>query len=98
MLQDHRPQGACYGMNCPLCQGATAVYESRVVPDGKRRRRQCSQCKHRFTTMEVMHDEMQRYDAMLRKLTTTLHMLEFVRDNCGIAITQLQKMNEELEP
>jgi hypothetical protein len=48
--------------------------------------------------MEVMHDEMQRYDAMLRKLTTTLHMLEFVRDNCGIAITQLQKMEQELEP
>jgi hypothetical protein len=43
-------------------------------------------------------DEIKRYDTVLRKLTTTLHMLEFVRDNCGIAITQLQKMEQELEP
>ena len=91
-------------MNCPLCQGATAVYESRVVPDGKRRRhgkrrrRICSQCKHRFTTMEMFADEIKRYDAVLRKLNTTMSMLEFVRDNCGIAITQLQKMEQELEP
>lgn len=85
-------------MNCPLCQGATAVFESRIVPDGKRRRRQCSQCKHRFTTMEMFADEIKRYDAVFRKLNTTMSMLEFVRDNCGIAITQLQKMEQELEP
>jgi hypothetical protein len=41
-------------------------------------------------------DEVKRYDTVLRKLNTTMSMLEFVRDNCGIAITQLQKMETEL--
>jgi hypothetical protein len=85
-------------MNCPKCNGATSIDESRIIRDGKRRRRTCSQCKYKFATMEVLTDEIKRYDDVFRKLSTTLHMLEFVRDNCGIAITQLQKMNEELEP
>jgi transcriptional repressor NrdR len=40
-------------VNCPRCDGQTKTLETRRVPDGAvRRRRQCSSCRHRFTTYE----------------------------------------------
>ena len=41
-------------MECPRCQRATRVLESRRTEDGTalRRRRECSACGHRFTTFE----------------------------------------------
>lgn len=42
-------------MKCPFCGGSeTAVLESRVAGDGEgiRRRRECSKCGKRFTTVE----------------------------------------------
>lgn len=44
-------------MHCPFCQSAdTSVLDSRVVDDGRavRRRRACSACENRFTTVEQM--------------------------------------------
>ena len=42
------------GMVCPGCQSPTRVLESRRAPNGGsvRRRRECSRCGHRFTTLE----------------------------------------------
>lgn len=42
-------------MHCPRCKKEdTAVVDSRVAEDGRaiRRRRECTSCKHRFTTFE----------------------------------------------
>ena len=42
-------------MNCPFCdQGETKVIDSRLAGDGRqiRRRRECLDCKERFTTFE----------------------------------------------
>lgn len=41
-------------MRCPFCEAPdTRVIETRLSPDGKvRRRRECSECKERFTTYE----------------------------------------------
>lgn len=40
-------------MQCPKCnQRDTQVVDSREVHDGVRRRRECLQCKYRFTTYE----------------------------------------------
>lgn len=40
-------------MNCPRCKsGTTQVIDSRDCADGIRRRRECTSCKHRFTTYE----------------------------------------------
>lgn len=41
-------------MDCPFCGGDTHVVESRVTDEGKsvRRRRECTNCKKRFTTYE----------------------------------------------
>jgi transcriptional repressor NrdR len=44
-------------MHCPYCRGAdTRVLDSRVADDGQsiRRRRSCSDCERRFTTVESM--------------------------------------------
>lgn len=84
-------------MNCPYCNGATSVFETRFSLRGKRRRRECSQCKRRITTMEVLIENLDCYEKVNRKITTIVNMLEFVRENCGIAITQLKKMETELD-
>ena len=40
-------------MNCPRCESQTKTLETRHVPDGAiRRRRECPDCGHRFTTYE----------------------------------------------
>lgn len=39
-------------MRCPLCNGATGVYDSRAVDKAVRRRRRCESCAHHFTTVE----------------------------------------------
>ncbi|HVK74628.1 MAG TPA: ATP cone domain-containing protein [Kofleriaceae bacterium] len=39
-------------MQCPFCGNDSSVTETRVSPDGVRRRRVCASCKRRFTTYE----------------------------------------------
>jgi transcriptional repressor NrdR len=40
-------------VNCPRCDSPTKTLETRRVPDGAvRRRRECAECGHRFTTYE----------------------------------------------
>jgi transcriptional repressor NrdR len=40
-------------VTCPRCDSPTKTLETRRVPDGAtRRRRECSECGHRFTTYE----------------------------------------------
>ena len=46
-------------MECPRCQSASRVLESRRAEDGSavRRRRACARCAHRFTTFERAEPE-----------------------------------------
>lgn len=44
------------GVNCPICQQDTIVLTT-AAPD---RRRKCTACGHRFTTVEVVKEEHQR--------------------------------------
>jgi transcriptional repressor NrdR len=40
-------------VHCPRCDSSTKTLETRRVPDGTvRRRRECTECGHRFTTYE----------------------------------------------
>jgi transcriptional repressor NrdR len=40
-------------VTCPRCDSPTKTLETRRVPDGAvRRRRECTECGHRFTTYE----------------------------------------------
>ena len=43
-------------MNCPKCYGETHVVDSRPNEDSVRRRRECVECKHRFSTVEIDAD------------------------------------------
>ena len=46
-------------MKC-RCGADTSVVDSRVVPDGMRRRRQCEGCGKRFTTWETTYAPHQK--------------------------------------
>lgn len=42
-------------MKCPKCTGATSVLETRsLAPDKTKRFRACTQCPHRFETVEML--------------------------------------------
>lgn len=55
-------------MICPKCNSLTAVTDSRpMVSGGVRRRRECLQCGHRFSTLETQeqfHAMEQRKDCL----------------------------------
>lgn len=40
-------------MNCPICNAATRVINSRPEDDRIHRRRECQICGHRFSTVEL---------------------------------------------
>ena len=43
------------GLRCPVCDELeSSVTDSRSVVEGIRRRRECSNCKTRYTTYEVL--------------------------------------------
>lgn len=51
-------------MQCPVCLGKTAVYDSRLDETKEsqgwvRRRRECLECGHRFKTVEVEEKDLQ---------------------------------------
>jgi hypothetical protein len=43
-------------MTCPVCGGKTHIVNSRANCDTVRRRRECKECSHRFTTREIEDD------------------------------------------
>jgi transcriptional regulator NrdR family protein len=43
-------------VNCPICSSDTIVLHK----DGADRRRKCTKCHQRFTTTEVLKEELQR--------------------------------------
>lgn len=49
-------------MTCPVCGSKTHIVNSRSDGETVRRRRECLDCGHRFTTREIDND-------MLKKLT-----------------------------
>lgn len=63
-------------MICPKCQDdMTEVIDSRVMPYGVRRRRECLVCDHRWTTVEIDVDQyktLQRIARSMREITQEL--------------------------
>jgi transcriptional regulator NrdR family protein len=45
-------------VNCPLCSSDTFVRDTR---DGERRR-ECTRCRHRFTTVEILKDRVRELE------------------------------------
>ena len=54
-------------MTCPVCGGQTKVTESRRYTDTIRRRRECLNCHHRFTTKEIEVDVLERLERKQKK-------------------------------
>ncbi len=51
-------------MTCPVCGGGTIILDSRKPDvDRVRRRRECVECGHRFTTWEIEADTLKRLEA-----------------------------------
>ena len=46
-------------MKCPVCGGATGIYNSRPEVDCVRRSRKCYDCSFRFRTLEVDVDMLE---------------------------------------
>jgi len=48
------------GMKCEACGGHSRVYSTRTsaIPNGIYRRRECSLCNHRWTTVEISADAL----------------------------------------
>lgn len=63
-------------MVCPACASPTRVSETRAAPGGAiRRRRQCSNCGHRFTTFE----RLERGPTSVRKRDGTTQRFDRVK-------------------
>jgi transcriptional regulator NrdR family protein len=45
-------------MECPRCKGKTEIFETRQTKDAVRRRRHCTRCGHKFTTIEQPAEEL----------------------------------------
>lgn len=53
---------AAVAVNCPVCPAGTIVLETR----GDERRRKCTSCGHRFTTVEVLKEIRQLEQAAVQ--------------------------------
>ena len=49
-------------MNCPICSQPTRIQRT----EGRERRRECTACGHRFTTREILKDEHQRQEQIIK--------------------------------
>lgn len=47
-------------MKCPKCNSSTLVIDSRDIHDRIRRRRKCTECKYRFSTVEILYTPRKR--------------------------------------
>ena len=66
-------------MNCPICYGQTHVIDSRPNEDSIRRRRECLECKHRFSTVEIDTDYYEKLNPIDKSAVQKV-MLDGFRD------------------
>jgi transcriptional repressor NrdR len=99
-------------MNCPLCNNDnTKVNDSRVTQDGLsiRRRRECVQCEHRFSTLEeaeildltlLKRDgrrESYDKDKLTRGLERALEKREYSREDFHSLVQRIERDIQKLK-
>jgi transcriptional repressor NrdR len=92
-------------MQCPYCQYTNSrVLESRSAENGQsiRRRRECLQCKHRFTTyerIEFVPITVLKYDGTKESFDRSKLLRGMVRacEKTGIAYDRLETIVDEIE-
>lgn len=56
-------------MNCPKCNDSdTDVIDTRPMPYGVRRRRECLACDHRWSTVEINYTQYKKYNEIAKLL------------------------------
>lgn len=89
-------------MHCPFCRYTDSrVLDSRVSEDGSsiRRRRECPECKKRFTTLEQMQLDVRKKSGVVERFSRD-KVISGVRKACkGRPVTesQLAKLGQEVE-
>ena len=52
-------------MNCPKCGCEDSIVkDSRQVEYGRRRRRECCRCGFRYTVVEILYEDYEKYKSM----------------------------------
>lgn len=82
----------CFNMtiNCPKCQTASAVRDSRPIGKTIRRRRECKQCRFRWSTFEISAE----YMGAIRKITSAARdMIE----SSAMLVEDLRKIGDTID-
>ena len=67
-------------MNCPKCgYGFTKVVDSRDIPNGKKRRRECAGCGTRYNAIEILEEDYQNIMMVVRKMKSLTKELESIQ-------------------
>ena len=79
-------------MNCPLCGGESRVVDTRVEQGIVKRRRICSWCEKRFSTVEI---EKAKYEGML---ATDIHEISRkTTDYIDSVMRTLKRFKKDME-
>lgn len=78
---------------CPACRGKTEVTDSRPQDDVIRRRRRCTVCGKRFTTIEIRLDELDK----LRRQVALPATVSAMRQSVERAVKGLTAFARSLE-
>lgn len=79
-------------MNCPQCLGDTKVTDSRDANLGVRRRRECLECAHRFSTYEIESSDLEE----IKELILSVKLLEPLKRSLADASSALTAFCEPL--
>lgn len=90
-----------YIRQCPNCgEYNVKVIDCRETEDGTfRRRRECLDCGHRFTTFEVNKEIFkgrQNIDSLLEQLDAKLEEVNFLRNKLRKAVKEYGEANKSL--
>lgn len=90
-------------MQCPYCGHDSQVKDSRVSSEGIRRRRECTECKRRFTTYEQLGApaiKVQKRDGSYQPFDSNkiVRVLKRVgRDRAGLGPADQQRLARRIE-
>lgn len=93
-------------MNCPKCSSVTSVTNSRPTAghESVRRRRQCDECGHRFTTFEVEQigvpfgaDDSDTGHGIARSVEVAALFARMDREDAALAMRLLRRLADEPE-
>ena len=82
-------------MVCPECGYNTYIIDTRIRPDETiRRRRQCVECKYRFTTVEVPMDKYEKKRYQQASYEYCFLNEEYTNQNCKKCPYRKRCLNE----